>query len=40
MFLTEASLDNYCHYMQPSNPFGCDKMGSDCGVDQLGQRLV
>src|SRR6266702_4645706 len=40
MILTEASSNNYYHYMQSSNPLGCDKMGSDCGVNQLGQSLV
>ncbi len=40
MFLTETSCDNNYYDMQPGNPLSCDNMGSDCGIDQLGQRLV
>ena len=37
MFLTEASFDDYYYRMQPSNPLGCDTMGPNYGVRQLGK---
>ena len=32
--------DNYSCYMQPSNPFGCDSITSERGLQKLDQRLV